>query len=121
METEHVMAYENTVRESKTREHTASKNQQQRLHPSGTPGNKLQHAEEQGQLEQATHKLETHLSQHHTQANTGGKPVRPDPEEPYQPTEPDEPDVQPEIIDEDDSDSRIAPAPEGFVLKEDER
>jgi len=95
--------------------------QDKRLHPEGTPGNKLQHAEEIGQLEQAKHKLETHLTQHHTQTNAGGKPIQPDPEEPYQPTEPDEPDVQPEIIDEDDSDSRIAPAPEGFVLRDDER
>lgn len=110
------MAYEASAGKDQTHQ-----DQQQRLHPSGTPGNKLQHAEEQGQLDQAKHNLQTHLSQHHTQSQPGGKPLRPDPEQPYQPTEPDEPDVQPEIIDEDDSDTMIAPAPEGFVLKEDQR
>ncbi|MCB5186744.1 hypothetical protein LG200_01850 [Methylobacillus caricis] len=83
------------------------------------PGNKLKHAEEEGHGEEATQALKANTLPHETEHN---KPIKPDPEQPYQPTEPDEPDVQPEIIDENNEgespESKVAPAPEGFVIKE---
>ncbi|MCB5189804.1 hypothetical protein LG198_03535 [Methylobacillus arboreus] len=83
------------------------------------PGNKLKHAEEEGHGEDATQALRSNTLPHETNQN---KPIKPDPDQPYQPTEPDEPDVQPEIIGEDDEsnglENVVAPAPEGFVIKE---
>lgn len=83
-------------------------------HPAG---NKLQDSQDKGNEEQAIKSLKEA-----SRTYAADKPIKPEPEEPYNPVEPDEPDVQPEIIDEDETedheDQKIAPPPDGFFLKE---
>ncbi|MGY1487909.1 hypothetical protein ACW4YW_00710 [Methylobacillus pratensis] len=80
-------------------------------------GNKLQNSEEKGNEKEAIQSLKEASNPH-----DNGRPVKPDPEKPYTPVEPDEPDVQPEIIDENETEDgqreKIAPPPEGFFLKQ---